>query len=849
MNNNIFKKMTTHAKHSFSEAENLAIFYGSKTVNPEHLLFAIFLEKGSLGSNILKDSGIKRPFFDIALGNASKNTKRKISKINTSESLKNIVTKAYVLASKFKYPYVGTEHLAFSIMEKPNNFVKEILQLATKHRKNTPKKTISRKTLKQSDNNSSKINSGIKINSLDKNVLNELLSSLGLPNFNSPLNSKSPDNDGTSALDYFCINLNEKVRHSDYLIIGRDKELEQTAISLGRKDKNNPLLIGEPGVGKTALIEGLAKKINSGNVPRHLLNKKILSLDMALVVAGTSFRGEFEQRLKDILVEASRNKDVILFIDEIHSIIGAGNTSGSLDAANILKPALTQGEIQCIGATTLTEYKKYIEKDSALERRFQTIIVAEPSKKETEKILLGIKKNYEKFHNVSIKNEAVLQAVTLSSRYIQDRSQPDKSIDLIDETSSRIRNSKSSSKLLRMIDGIEKELEKISMKKNNLINKEKYDDALKLRNSEKKFLEKISHLKKKQKKIEQSNPAIITAIDITETISIITKIPLSKLLFQTSNKIIGINRRLNLQIVGQKNATKKISETILRSQTGVSDNTKPIGSFLFLGPSGVGKTLTAKTLAKEFFGSSNALLKIDMSEFMERHSISQLLGAPAGYIGYGEGGKLTEQIRRQPYSLVLFDEIEKAHPDVFNLLLQILEDGILTDAEGRKINFRNTIIVLTSNIGTSEFTRISDIGFDFEKVTRQKKSLREKFENIKEKVLQELRQKVKPEILNRLDHIIIFNMLSRNELKRITTLELKQLQKRLLKRSIDFNYSKKLTNFIAEKSSSDYKGARYIQKNIRNLVENKIAEEIVKNNSSKNKIFLDIKDNKIEIKK
>lgn len=831
--------MTMHAKHSLNEAESLAIFYGSKTIKPEHLLFAIFLEKGSLGSNILRDSGIKRSFFDIILNNPKTNTKKKVKKITTSHDLKNIIVNAYVLASKFKYPYVGTEHLAFSIMEKPNGPVKEILHLSTKHKKNTPKK-ISKKL---KNINTSRMDNGVKINSLDQNVLNELLSSLGLSNFKSFPNNRSSISKDAPALDYFCVNLNEKIKQTDCLIVGRNKELEQIAISLGRKNKNNPLLIGDPGVGKTALVEGLAKKINSENVPQHLLNKKILSLDMASLVAGTSFRGEFEQRLKDVLTEASNDKNVILFIDEIHSIIGAGNTSGGLDAANILKPVLTEGVLQCIGATTLTEYKKYIEKDSALERRFQTIVVAEPSKKETEKILIGIKKNYEKFHNVFIENEAIVQAVALSSRYVQDRFQPDKSIDLIDETSSRIRNSKNNSKSLKIINSIEKKLEKIAIKKNTLINKEKYDDALKLRKSEKDFLKKISYFKEKQRKFEKTNPVIITAIDIAETISAITKIPLSKLLFQTSDKINNIGRRLNSKIIGQKSATEKISKTILRSQTGVSDSAKPIGSFLFLGPSGVGKTLTAKTLAKEFFGNSDALLKIDMSEFMERHSISQLLGAPAGYIGYGEGGKLTEQIRRQPYSLVLFDEIEKAHPDVFNLLLQVLEDGMLTDAEGRKINFRNTIIILTSNIGTSEFTKTSDIGFNFKKNLYQ-----EKFKNIKEKILQNLKQKIKPELLNRLDHVVVFNMLSQDELKKITNLELKQLKKRLAKRFIDLNYSKKLITFLAKKSSSNYKGARYIQKNIRDLVENKIAEEISKNNSPANKIFLTIEKNKIKVK-
>ncbi|HFC77050.1 MAG TPA: ATP-dependent Clp protease ATP-binding subunit [Candidatus Moranbacteria bacterium] len=845
IDNSIFDKMTLHAKNSFREAENLSVFYGEKTVKSEHLLYAIFLEKGSLGSNILYDSGIRKSFFDKVLKTPQIKTKKSPGEMSLSKNLKNAIVKAYSLANKFKYPYVGTEHLAFSIMEKPTKVVSEILQLSYTNRK-TPKKSSANPINSPYNINSSESNT--KINTLDKSFLSGLLKALNLPNMEFPLLNQQSKKDGqTPALDYFCVDLNKKVLKNNHLIIGRDSELERIATTLGRKDKNNPLLIGDPGVGKTALIEGLARKINSGNIPQHLLHKKILSLDMALVVAGTSFRGEFEQRLKDIIDEVSKNKDIILFIDEIHSIVGAGNVSGGLDAANILKPALTQGEIQCIGATTLKEYKKYIEKDSALERRFQTVLINEPSKEETEKILRGIKKNYEKFHNVTIAEEAISQAVAMSSRYIQDRFQPDKSIDLIDETSARVRNNNSTSKILKRINYLKDELNKTITKKHNLVNSEKFDDALALRLLEKDFLNEINSLKKKQYKLEKNNPTIITDTDIAETISSLTKIPISKLLSQVSNKITGINRRLNSQIIGQKEAIKSISETILRSQAGVSGNNRPIGSFMFLGPSGVGKTLTAKTLAKEFFGNPEALIKIDMSEFMERHSVSRLLGAPAGYIGYGEGGKLTEQIRRQPYSLVLFDEIEKAHPDIFNILLQILEDGSLTDAEGRKVNFKNTIIILTSNIGTNEFTKASEIGFNFGKTISRKKTLQTKFTHIKEKVLQNLKDKLKPEILNRLDYILVFNTLSQPELKRITNLELKQLKKRLQNRSIVLNYSKQLVTYLAGKSSSDYKGARYIQKNIRDLIENKIAEEIIKSNSNENKIFIDIKNENIKI--
>ena len=848
--NNIFKKMTIHAKHGLQEANDVANFCSSKVIKPEHLLFAIFLEKGSLGSNILRGSGIKQSVFDKTIfNNKNSGGKKNAGILGFSDELKKIIVRAYSLASKFNYPYVGTEHLVFSTMEKPNPTVQKILQLADEFKtKNSKPEKIDFSGKKQISKNTPVSN--VKIAGLDKSFLNGLFKALNIKDLSFPFTDETDDADETPSLDYFCTNLNKQAEQNDHKIIGREKEIEQIAGALGRKNKNNPLLIGDPGVGKTALVEGLAKKINTNQVPQHLLNKKILSLDMALVVAGTTFRGEFEQRLKDIIDEVSAHPNIILFIDEIHSIVGAGNVTGGLDAANILKPALTQGEIQCIGATTLDEFKKHIEKDSALERRFQPIIIGEPSSEETVKILSGIKKSYEKFHNVIIADEAIEQAVSFGNRYIQDRFQPDKSIDLIDETSARIRSCCSTSTMLKKINANEKLLEELEEKKSHLVSGEKYDEALALRLQEDKLLIATEKLKRAQRKFEKENPIIITAEDIAETISRKTKIPLAKLLSQTSSKITHIARRLNSQIIGQSGAIEKLSATILRSQTGVSNENKPIGSFLFLGPSGVGKTLTARTLAKEFFGDDQALIKIDMSEFMERHSISQLLGAPAGYVGYGEGGKLTEQVRRQPYSLILFDEIEKAHPDVFNLLLQILEDGILTDAEGRKINFKNTIIILTSNIGTAEFTKASGIGFSPLKTKRKRADLKEAFENIKEKVLKELKHKIKPEILNRLDHIIVFNTLSQNEIKKIVNLELKKLQKRLAKKFIILNYPRQVIAFLAQKSNSGNQGARFVQKNIRDLVENKIAETInqTQKNTSENatyKIYLNIKNDKL----
>jgi len=835
IDNKIFEKMTIHAKNSLNESLNIARYFNSESIEPEHLLFAILLEKGSLGSNILNDLGVEKEIFDKVLV-IKKKDKKNIPQQEASSDLKKIITHAYLLANKFNYPYIGTEHLVFSIMEIPNDNIKKILSVAI------PKKSGIK--LKNNKLSEKVLATPLSEHSpLDKSFLAGIFKALDLPALDFPsLAGQNKQSNTTPNLDYFCTNLNEKVKKEDIILVGREKEIERMFNSLGRKTKNNPLLVGDPGIGKTALVEGLAKKINEEKVPQNLLNKKILALDIALVVAGTNFRGEFEQRLKDILQEASNNKNIILFIDEIHGIVGAGNASGGLDAANILKPLLTQGHIRCIGATTLEEYKKYIEKDPALERRFQPVVLKEPNATDTLEIIRGIKKNYEKFHNVIISDEAIQASVELSNRYIQDRFQPDKAIDLIDETSSRIKNKATISSTSIELKKVEKSLTDLINKKHSLVTEEKYDEAIDLRKEEEKLIEKISQLKKEQTKFEKENKLSIDKKDIAQTVSLFTQIPIEKILSQSSDKTTNIEKTLNTLIVGQAEAARKISASILRSQSGISEVEKPLGSFLFLGPSGVGKTLFAQTLAREFFGDNHSLVKIDMSEFVEKHNVSRLIGAPAGYIGYGEGGKLTEKVRRQPYSLILFDEIEKAHPDVFNILLQILEDGSLTDAEGRKINFRNTIIILTSNIGTKEFTQASSIGFS---TSGDKSKLEKKFDNIRQKVLDELKDKIKLEILNRLDEIIVFDALDEKDIEKIIILELKKLITRLAERKIKLTYSKNLIKFLLTKSASPEKGARYIKKNIRDFVENEIASKITYNQVKKNTLFVDVKNDKI----
>jgi len=812
LNFGVFKKMTAHARKSLRIAKEIAYRRGSKTVNPEHLLFAIYLEKGSLGNNLLEEIGITRNVFGkIPSFKFNKHSKKVKIKLEFSPRLKSTITRAYHLASQFNSPYVGTEHLIQALMELPDENIQKIFH-----------------SRKEKENNA------------EKDPIPNLLKIFNLPELPLVKDDYPADSNPTPYLNRFCLNLNEEAKKRGYIIVGREKETERIAAILGRKNKNNPVLIGDPGVGKTAIMEGLAQRINSGKVPPRLLNKEILNLDMALLVAGTSFRGEFEERLKEIISEIGRNKNVILFIDEIHTIVGAGNISGGLDAANILKPALSRGDIQCVGATTLEEYKKYIEKDPALERRFQPVKISEPGAEETKKIIGGIKHQYEKFHNVTIDQEAIEEAVDLSVRYIQDRFLPDKAIDVIDEAASCARRNRQVSFLMKELSRLKIAREKIRREKNNLVGVENYEKAAELKEKETELNAKIKSLRKKQKELEEQNPAVIAGADVAKIISRIAGVPLRKLSRSKFGKFKNLKRNLNARVIGQKETIEKIVGAVLRSQSGISSPERPLGSFLFLGPTGVGKTLTAKVLARELFENPQSLTRIDMSEFMERHSVARLIGSPAGYVGYGEGGKLTEKIRRQPYSLLLFDEIEKAHPDISNILLQILEEGILTDAEGRSVSFKNTFIILTSNLGTAEFTSAGQIGFG----SAREKNLPPKFNFIKNKVLDELKEKVKPELLNRLDHIAVFNALGKKEIKKIVRLEMKDLKNRLSRQGWNLAYSEKVINQLAQKSLDLGQGARTVRKNIQELAENKIAEALVENKIKNGKIRLDVKDGK-----
>ena len=815
-------KLTNHARGAFFEAEKIAKKMHHLEITSLHLLYAIFLQKGSLGSNIMKDLGIKEVDLQKIFLDVPSNQKLSTQKdIPISNELTVVFTKSYSIAKEFSYAFVGTEHLTYAIIASAN---KNLLSF------------ISSAKLKN-------ISESIKL-FFNPNQLPEIPKIFDIPEFMSNKFS-SKKTSPTPFIDKFCVNVNVEAREKSENIIGRDQEIQRMIDILGRKNKNNPVLIGEAGVGKTALVSGLAIRMNAGDIPHSLYRKKIMNLDIAQLIAGTSFRGEFESRLKEIIKEMQHNKNIILFIDELHTIVGTGNIAGGLDLANIIKPALARGDIQIIGATTFSEYKKHIEKDSALERRFQPVQVAEPSRKQAKEMLFGIRKNYEMFHNVILPDESIKLAVDLSIRYIQNRFLPDKAIDVIDETASTIRSRHKISDFLHQIKKLEDEKLNLIEKKEKLVGQEDFATAASLRDKEREITKQIKILQDKQSASEKTLCINITNDDIIRTISKISKISIEKLSADTSHRIQNIQKNLNTQIIGQKESIEKIAKTLFRSQSGIGNPARPLGSFLFLGPTGVGKTLTAKVLAQEFFADEKSFIRVDMSELMERHSVSSLIGSPAGYIGYGEGGKLTEKVRRNPYSIVLFDEIEKAHPDVFNILLQILEDGILTDAEGLQVDFKNTFIILTSNIGTSEFTNASKVGF--ETTNSSSESLSAKFNTIKNKVIKDLEKIMKPEILNRLDHVLVFNSLDKKEIKKITSRELKKIVLRLRKQKIELSLDKAIPVFIAEKSLAKNQGARLVRKNIQDMLEDRIAEMIIYDKVRNGKIKASIRKEEIRL--
>jgi len=823
MEDNYFEKFTKEAKDALVIAQEKAEESNLNYVGTEHILLGILHQENSLGATILNNFGVSVSNVELVLrsvGRSSKTQNDTSKPAGLSGFAKQVIENAVGCASRYNHNFVGTEHLLFAVVSQDNTAATVILEnmkINPKHVQSQIveffQKGIDNKNMNGQMNNMNPVEFFL-------NGLNGVLASSDQPTFKKgDKKSKSK----TPTLDYFTVDLCDQVRKGKVdPIIGREKEIERLVSILNRKTKNNPVLIGEPGVGKTAIVEGLAMRIVDNKVPQQMLDKRILILPMGSVVAGTKFRGEFEERIKLIIEEASSMPNIILFIDELHTLIGAGSAEGSLDAANILKPALSRAKIQVIGATTTNEYRQAIESDQALERRFQTIMVDEPSIEHAIEMLNGIRESFEDHHNLMITSEAIEAAVKLSSRYITERFLPDKAIDLIDEACAlkRVTTPEHKSEIKEM----QTKLSKLTKKKEQAVSAQDYEKAKKIRDEELKLSAEIEKLKtvKTPRKLRKK----ISSEDVAKMVHKITGVPVSKLVSSDLSKLKNLETILHEHIIGQEHAVKDISKAIRRSRAGISSSKRPIGSFLFLGPTGVGKTELVKTLASEIYNDPKALIKIDMSEFSEKHAASRLTGTTAGYVGYEEGGQLTEAVRRKPYSVVLFDEVEKAHPEFFNLLLQILEDGVLTDGKGKKVDFTNTIIVMTSNLGASKLTsKAGPIGFNLSD-TEEKERMKD-FDSTKEEIMSDVRKFFKPEFINRIDKVIVFDPLKHDDVKEIIKLLINQLQFRMNDRNIKINVSEKAISYLAEKGYDPEYGARPARRILQDKLEDEITELIL----------------------
>ena len=817
MNTDIIDKFTTHLKDVLTRALTLVTQTNEKTIEPIHLFWALATQKGSIGAEILQKSNIDPKIVDALF--KDKNTKlplgTKMGKISKSElptppklgaDSKRAIEKAVLSANLYEHKYVGTEHMLSGLLQIENAVIENFL--------------------KKIDASSKDIREQITAVLKSTSKFPELTATLGMGTADSPKNVKSrkmktrKGQPKTPALDFFGVELTRKdVQAGVDPVIGCETEIERIMQILCRRIKNNPILLGDPGVGKTALIEGLAKKIHEGAVPEALQGKRIFALDMSLVIAGTMYRGEFEGRLKQVIDEIKENPEIILFIDEVHTIMGAGSASGSLDAANILKPALARGDIHCIGATTLAEYKKHIESDAALERRFQTIILEEPSSEKTLKILEGIKDKYENFHGVTITKAAIAAAVSLADRYIQDKFFPDKAIDLIDEAASSLKVRHKGDPIIQKRRELKELLDGIREEKRDAVMREKFIEAISLKEQERQIEDDLSKIDEKIGSKKQKTNGKLVPQHIAEVVSRMTGIPLASLVDDEKKRLLELEAILEKDIIGQAAVIKEVSEYLRRAKTGISHPNRPLASFMFVGPSGVGKTELAKIIANTVFQDKEALVRLDMSEFSEGFSISKLIGAPAGYVGYRDTAKLTDTIKRRPHCVVLFDELEKAHSDVLNLLLQILDEGHITDATGRKINFKNTIIILTSNIG-SEKLRESYIGFG---------SPVGQFSDLNSDIKKSLGDRFKPEFLNRIDRICMFNPLDSEALTKITKLQIQELNKRLENHNITINLEKQLHDWIVKQGTVPEHGARAIRRVIQDRIESQVATLLLEN--------------------
>lgn len=791
-----FKGFTEKANKALNLAIESAEEMRHNYVGTEHILYGLVKEGSGVAATALNECGVTEDAL-----------REKLESINGTMSLveltpddftprtKRVLRAAVIISSKTGYTYVGTEHLLLAILSESDSYAVAFLE----------ELGVSVERLAQA------VSKGMQGGADDGFG--------GFENESAPNGSQK----GGSALDKFGRDLTQAAKNGEIdPVIGREKEIQRVIQILSRRTKNNPVLIGEPGVGKTAVAEGLALEIAKGNVPEILKDKRVVSLDLTGMVAGAKYRGDFEERIKAAIDEVKKSKNTILFIDELHTIVGAGAAEGSADAANILKPSLARGDFQVIGATTLNEYRKYIEKDAALERRFQPVKVGEPTPEQAVQILKGLRDSYEAHHKVKITDEAINAAVTLSSRYIADRYLPDKAIDLIDEGASKVRLASLTSP--DNVKELEDEIADYEKEKASAINEQDFERAARLRDEQKELQTKLDDAKKKWQEQQKGNSGEVTAEDIAKIVSEWTGIPVVQLTKEESERLLNMENVLHKRVIGQSEAVTAIAKAIRRGRVGLKDPKRPVGSFIFLGPTGVGKTELCKALAEAMFGDENAMLRLDMSEYMEKHTVSKLIGSPPGYVGFEEGGQLTEKVRRKPYSVVLFDEIEKAHPDVFNMLLQILEDGRLTDSQGRTVDFKNTIIIMTSNVGARLITeKQSSLGFNSENENVEESEKKD----IKELVTGELRKVFRPEFLNRVDDIIVFNKLNKDEIKQIAVKMLKTLENRLDKMNIKISFTDNAISEIADKGFDENYGARPLRRAIQNEIEDPLSEQML----------------------
>jgi ATP-dependent Clp protease ATP-binding subunit ClpC len=823
MKNPIQDKLTSRLKNILTAAAKVSQEMKHAHIGTEHILYGMTQETGSLAYSVIKKFGLTAEFVgqELALLPKTAHWREELS-----PHARAVFEKGARTAFQYHHRYIGTEHILFGILSQKDSTAYKILE----------KSPVDTKALLQQ----------VHIVLKSTSHFPDLSTFLGVPPSPPAISASTQTavskrgaghgmlSEGgmkkakTPAFDFFTQDLTAAAAEGKYdPVIGRSKEIDRVMSILNRKTKNNPILIGDPGTGKTAIVIGLAQRIAAGSVPSKLRGKKILALDLASVLAGTTFRGEFEERLKELMRELESDDDAILFIDELHTIVGAGSAGGSLDAANMLKPALTRGEISVIGATTLDEFRKHIEKDSALERRFQPVHVKEPTREETVAILEGAREAYEQHHGLTVTDEAIEAAVDMSERYIPDRFMPDKAFDLLDEAAATLQLQLAGSDEAQEADHIKSELAQLAEKKEKAIEAEHYEEALMAKRQEDALGEKLAAFTRKLSAKKGVKRPAITAEHIAKVVSESTGIPVTRILKSELKKLKNLEAILHKHIVGQDEAITSLARYVRRSRAGIANPNRPLGSFIFLGPTGVGKTETAKVLAREVFENPDALVRVDMSEFMESHAVSRLIGAPAGYVGYEDGGKLTEKVRRQPYSIVLFDEIEKAHRDVTNILLQILDEGELTDSHGRKVNFRNTIIIMTSNIGSKALSQQARMGFAVPEESVAGEAIRERYDELKATVIRELRNAMAPELLGRIDQTIVFSPLNQNDLLRITELHIAELGKRLKQKNITLEVSKGVLQEISERAFQEGAGARPIRRIVQELLEDPIASSVV----------------------